>query len=272
MADSILPDADEFLATGWEPQTPATDTLLRRAIEVHASWATAVGQALGRPARHADRWAGAYVAERGALTNPVVLTQPLLELSEFTEVLVEVGEVVPESVPYFLLSPFPAPDLAALGLVKVGHPPLMVRLPGGAPPPLKPGVTLREVDDAAGLAVAERVLIEGYPMPELQPVVPGAFFAPAILDGVTRVWTAYVDDVPAATAAAHVAGDAVLVEYVAALQSARGRGAASAATWAAAVCSPGLPALLLASDDGRPVYERMGFHALTRWTAWVRPA
>lgn len=272
MGDSIFPDADEFLATGWEPQTPATDTLLRQAIEVHASWATAVGSALGRPSRHTERWAGAYVADRGALTNPVVLTQPLLEVAEFAEVLVEIGEVVPEGVPFFLLSPFPAPDLAELGLVKVGHPPLMVRLPGGAPPPLKPGVTLREVYDAAALEVAERVLIEGYPMPELQPIVPGAFFAPAILDGATRVWTAYVDGVPAATAASHVAGDAVLVEYVAALQSARGRGAASAATWAAAVCAPELPALLLSSDDGRPVYERMGFHALTRWTAWVRPA
>ena len=270
MADSILPDPDEFLATGWEQQTPATDTLLRRAIEVHASWATAVGSALGRPARHAERWAGAYVADRGALTNPVVLTQPMLKAAEYAEVLLEVGEVVPDGVPFFLVSPFPTPDLAEFGLVKVGHPPLMVRLPGGAPPPLKPGVTLREVHDANALEVAERVLIEGYPMPELQPIEPGSFFAPTILDGTTRVWTAYVDGIPAATAAAHVAGEAVLVEYVAALPSGRGRGAASAATWAAALCAPELPAVLLASDDGRPVYERMGFHALTRWTAWVR--
>ena len=32
------------------------------------------------------------------------------------------------------------------------------------------------------------------------------------------------------------------------------------------------PAVLLASDDGRPVYERMGYVAVERWTAWLRPA
>jgi len=63
-----------------------------------------------------------------------------------------------------------------------------------------------------------------------------------------------------------------LVAYVAALPAARGRGAGAAVTWAATVCRPDLPAVLVASDDGRPVYERMGFLAVERWTAWLRPA
>jgi hypothetical protein len=49
-----------------------------------------------------------------------------------------------------------------------------------------------------------------------------------------------------------------LVEYVAALPAARG--------------SPETPAALVASDDGRPTYERMGYVAIERWTAWLRPA
>ncbi len=105
-------------------------------------------------------------------------------------------------------------------------------------------------------------------MPEAQP---GGLFAAPVLDGPTRVWLAYVDGEPAAVAAAHLAGDAVLVEYVAALGSARGRGAGAAVTWAATLSAPELPAILVASDDGRPLYERMGYQAIERWTVWLRP-
>ena len=69
-----------------------------------------------------------------------------------------------------------------------------------------------------------------------------------------------------------MSGGAVLVEYVAALATARGRGAGAAATWAATLCVPDLPAVLIASDDGRPLYEAMGYVAIERWTAWVRPS
>lgn len=271
MTDSIVPSPGEHLATGWEPDLPAADTLVRRAVLVHASWATAVAEALGRPVRRTRRWAGAFIGERGALTNPVILTRPLRDEAEYVEVLAQISELVPVGVPYFLVSAFPTPDLSAHGLVLIGHPPLMVRFPGGEPPPPRAGVTVREVTDAASLAVAERVLVEGYPMPELLPFTPGQVLARPILDGPTRVWTAYVDGEPAAVAAAHLAGDAVLVEYVAALDNARGKGAGAAATWAATLCEPALPAILIASDDGRPLYERMGYVAIERWTVWLRP-
>ncbi|MFN8193422.1 MAG: hypothetical protein U0R80_03970 [Nocardioidaceae bacterium] len=271
MTDSIVPPPEEHLATGWEPDLPASDTLVRRAVLVHASWAVAVAEALGRPHRHTDRWAGGWIGDRGPLTNPVVIVRPPRDEAEWADVLAEVHELVPAHVPYFLVSPFPTPDLSGQGLARIGHPPVMVRFPGGAAPGLREGVTLREVRDAEALAVAERVLVDGYPMPDLQDLPPGGVLAPPILDGPTRVWTADVDGEPAAVAAAHVAGDAVLVEYVAALDTARGRGAGAAATWAATLCEPDLPAILIASDDGRPLYEHMGFVAVERWTAWLRP-
>ena len=86
------------------------------------------------------------------------------------------------------------------------------------------------------------------------------------------MWLAHVDGEPAAVAVAHQAAGATLVEYVAALPAARGRGAGTAVTWAATLADPDAPAVLCASDDGRPTYERMGYLALERWTGWLRPA
>ncbi len=272
MSDSIVPQG-ETLSSGWEREVPVDDTLIRRAVLLHASWAAAVPESLGRPFARTERWSGGFVGDRGELTNPIIVTQPVTSAGRFAELLGEVGEIVPPRAPYFLLSPFPTPDLTPYGLGLIGHPPLMVRFPGDAAPDLRPGVELIQVADADTLAVAERVLVEGYPMPDLLPLQPGSILAPPLIgDGTTRVWLALVDGVPAAVAAAHVWAESVLVEYVASLPAARGRGAGAAVTWAATTCRPDLPAFLVASDDGRPLYERMGFVALERWTAWLRPA
>ena len=267
MTESILPDEGEHLTTGWEPDLPVGDTLKRRAVLVHASWPVAVARALGRPHRRTDRWSGGFIGDSGALTNPVVLTAPVPQ-ADAAGLVAEVDDLVPPGIPYFLLSPWPAPDLGGQGLALIGYPPLMVRLPAPGPGTVPDGVEVREVRDASALATAERVLVEGYPMPGTEP---GSVLRPGLLDGTTRVWLGYVDGEPASVAAAHRAAGATLVEYVAALPTARGRGAGAAVTWAATLCDPAAPAVLVASDDGRPTYERLGYQAIERWTAWVRP-
>jgi hypothetical protein len=268
MSASMIPPQDEHLTTGWEPDLPAEDTLLRQAVLVHASWPTAVAAAAGRPWRAGPRWAGGWIGDRGALTNPVVLLQPLTGPEE---VLAEIGTLLPLHVPFLLISAWPTPDLRPHGLGLLGHPPLMVRFPGPGPAAPPAGIDVREVRDAEELAVAERILVEGYPLPELEPLRPGDLLDPALLQPTTRVWVARSDGEPAAVAAAHHHAGVILLEFVATLPTARGRGAGAAVTWAATLSDPTRPAVLIASDDGRPVYERMGYLAVQRWTAWLRP-
>ena len=268
MSESVVPAEGEHLTDGWEPDAPEDDTLVRRAVLVHASWPVAVARALGVPHRRTDGWAGALIGSTGELSNPVVLTRPVAA-ADAGDLVAEVGALVPPESAYFLLSPWLEPDLTAHGLVLIGHPPLMARFPAPGPAGTPDGVTVVEVADPEALAVAERVLVEGYPMPGTEP---GSILRPGLLGGATRVWLGYVDGEPASVACAHTAHGATLVEYVAALPAARGRGAGAAVTWAATLADPGLPAVLVASDDGRPTYERLGYVAIERWTAWLRPA
>jgi hypothetical protein len=268
VANSLLPTEDEHLTTGWEPDLPADDTLVRRAVLAHASWATTVARNVGRPWRQEQAWAGGRVGDRGAMTNWVVLTQPLLDPRP---VLADVAELFPREIPYLLISAWPTPDLREHGLGLVGHPPLMVRAPAPAPTQPSSDVEIREVRDDTGLEHAERVLVDGYPLPEMQPLSPGDLYGHGLLDDSTRVWLAWHEGSPVGTAVAHLHTGVTLVESVATLAAVRGRGVGAGLTLAATLADPARPAVLIASDDGRPVYERLGYLAVERWTVWLQP-
>jgi GNAT superfamily N-acetyltransferase len=280
VATSLLPSEGDHLSTGWEPDVPPDDTLVRQAVLAHASWATTLARNVGRPWHTSAAWAGGRVGDRGAMTNWVVLTHPL---DDPAAVLAEVAGLFPVEIPYLLVSAWPTPDLRPHGLGLVGHPPLMVHFPArvlAGPGTDGPGsaaqvpsdrVIVREVQDHSELALAEQVLVEGYPLPEMEPLSTGDLYGPGLLDASTRVWLAWDGDTPVGTATAHRHGDVVLVESVATLAQARGRGVGAAVTWAATCAEPGRPALLIASDDGRPVYERLGYLPVERWTVWLQP-
>jgi len=259
MSESLAADPGEHLTDGWEPDTPESDTLVRAAVEIHAAWLAATAESKGRPWRRTGSWVGAYLGDHGELTNMVMPLRPT-DADGFAELLGEVGELVPPTAPYVLLSAFPTPDLSSHGLVRVGHPPLMARPAAPGPEGLPEGVEVREVGSDDDFALARRIIVEGYPLPDTEPL--------AVTD---RAFIGYADGEPVAVGAAYEVHGMTLVVYVAALPAARGRGVGAAVTWAATLCQPSKPAVLVASDDGRPVYERMGFVAIERWTAWLRP-
>ena len=245
------------------------DTLTDRAAWNMADRARHHADAVGRPYDADDALVVTRLGERGLFLNTGMVLQPP---SDWDALLRRIDAVVPPGATATLVSPLPTPDLTDRGWHLVGHPPLMARLPGAVAPPSMPSeLQIQEVVDRSVLEQFERTLVDGYPMPDLQPHRWGQFYDERVLGGATRFWLGFVDGQPVATSAVHVAAGVNNVEMIATLESGRGRGYGAALTWAATTANPSLPAILIASDLGRPVYERLGYTALTRWTIWLRP-
>lgn len=147
----------------------------------------------------------------------------------------------------------------------------MVRLAGGTTPVHIAGLEVREVAGPDDLLEFERTLIEGYPVPGMEVDKVPILFPPEFLGGASHAFLGLVDGKAVATAAAHVAAGVNHVEFVATHPDYRGRGIGAALTWAATVVDPTLPAVLIASDAGRGVYEALGYAAVMRWTIWLAP-
>jgi len=256
---------EEPLDDGWRPGTPAGDTVLRDYVESSVRYLVDIGRAVGAATVEDDDVAGAHHDAEFPFANITVVRRPLPERA-WPDVLGRLRAAYPGTRPFVLVSPFPTPELGRLGFRKVGHPPFMVRpaSPGAvAPEPI--GATIARVTTTELLARFEPTLTEAYPGGPA-----GSLFSPGILDvdGVA-LWIATVDGSPVATAAGHHGGAVNGVEIISCLPSMRGRGIGAAITWAATLARPELPAALFASDAGRPVYERMGFLAVSRFTLWV---
>jgi hypothetical protein len=172
--------------------------------------------------------------------------------------------------PYILFSAWPTRDLRAMGYGLIGHPPMMFRPAGPIAAAPVPGFEIRPVDGSNAARDWEYVMVHGYPVPELQPFEPGCFLPEAAL--AAKGWhhyVGYLDDEPVATGSAYVDATHVHVEFIAALDAARGKGIGRAITAAATLTDAELPAMLIASDLGRPVYDRLGYLPLLRYTLWA---
>jgi ribosomal protein S18 acetylase RimI-like enzyme len=263
------------LETGWLPTTPAEDTYQRRFLLNWAAMCAANARALG--GRSAELPAVA-LADRGrpsAFTNCATLLQPLAAETA-PVILADIAEFFAFDDPsrrreVLLASAWPTGDLRPWGWSLMGHPPLHLLPAGATPRPEPPELRIEEVDDLAGLRAWERVMIEGFPLENLLGAEPGAITSEAWLrEPRARHWVGWVDGRAVAASAAWVEHGIANVTGVATLPDARRRGYGEALTWRAALADPSLPAMLFSSDDGRPVYDRMGFLPLWRLTLWHR--
>jgi GNAT superfamily N-acetyltransferase len=253
---------EEALEDGWRGATPEDDTLLRGYVVGFGEMISGIGRALGARVLEDDDVIALDIGSDFFLANGAVLRRPIrdADLPGVVDRLHEFYAAGP-GVGWVLLSAWPSPSIERMFLL--GHPPFMVRPPGGEAPPDPPGLVVREAVDDGGMADFARALA-GYPAPHTD-----VFADARVLDtSGLRFWVGYLDDRPVACAGAHTSEVCVDVEYVATHEDARGHGFGAALTWRATLADPTKPAVLIASDPGQPVYERMGYLRLMRLTMW----
>jgi hypothetical protein len=126
------------------------------------------------------------------------------------------------------------------------------------------------VDDERTAFAYEHALIFGYPAPQLQPMHEVTLLTPGARTAAGwHHFVGYVEGEAVVSGSSYVGDRMVRVDNIATLESARGRGYGLAITAAAVAVDLSKPAVLIASDLGRPVYERLGFAALLRCTYWL---
>jgi GNAT superfamily N-acetyltransferase len=254
------------LETGWDRETPIGDNLMHGFVEGYAAWMEALGNGAGHRVLRSDDVVAVDEGSAHPLLNHAILIRPVTP---------ERADAVAASLagffgrgdggPYSIFSPWPASGLATVS--PQGYPPLMLRPPGGVAP--SPPEELQIVDATTPdlLADYEQVLVDGFPLGALQPFRRGCAFHESVLAVPgTRCFVGRVDDRPVSVAMSIASHGVNHVEFVATLADARGKGYGAAVTWAATLAASDVPAMLIASDMGRPVYERMGYLPLFRWT------
>jgi len=257
------------LQSGWFDDATGADSVLRAFLHNQADVGDLVAGAVG--GRHL-RLPGLALADTGGpvvYTNQAVLFRPVLAADD--PALDEVERFFAGPCPAMLLSAWPTPDLSVRGWTLIGHPMFVVRAP--VPHEVTPtdGVTVVPVHTADELARAERVVIDGYPLPEAAWLPPHALFGLGLLGSPIRVRVAFVDGQPAAIASGHVGNGVANLCLAATLPLARRRGAWRSLVWARVDDAPHLPAVAFTSDDSRPGFVRLGFLPITRFTLWLVP-
>jgi hypothetical protein len=264
---------DPHLRAGWEPDTPVEDSLLRRFL---INWTESIaghGLPLGARTLRRDDLRAVDLGRPSFGANVATLTAPLFPggVDEVTTALDDfyAFSTGTYSGAAYLFSPWPTPDLRPHGWTLLGYEPLMLRPAGGTPPPPPPALRIEDVRDEAGLRAFELAIVRGFESSDLEAQGPGAVFGPAILtDDRFRLWVGWEGDQPVSAASTFVAAGINDVILVGTVPAARKRGYGAALTWRATLADPTLPSLLLSTDDGRPVYERLGYQSLFRFAVW----
>lgn len=255
----------ETLSTGWEPEVLATDTVSRSYV---TDWAE-LNYELAAPMDAAYRDDLVVIGDCSSmnsflntamLIHPRAALDPTLAVTRAQQFFAE-----REGGEFLVASPWPTADLRRYGFSLMGCPPLMLRPAGGDPPPSPNGLEIRRVETLDDLRAFEEIETRAYGENEFR-------YPDSILD-IPRwsMWVGWVDGDAVATAAASLAYGITRVEWIATLPEARGRGIGEAMTWVPTLLDRERDAILIASDLGRPVYERMGYRALQRFMLWTAP-
>ena len=257
----------EHLTHGWEPDTPADDSLVRTFLEGTAARGEYFAALVGGRAARVNGVALADVNSPVWFENTAVLMAPC-ELLDRDATIATILDFYPRERHIVLFSAFATWDLSDAGFELMGHPPFMVRPAGGGPPPWPTAFEARPVETAEDAATFTRILEDAYPMPGARAA---AMAQLSEYDGPMRLYNGYLGGEAVATAGAWVGDGLNDVGWISAMPSTRRKGVGAAITYASTVAEPEMPAVLISSDLGNRVYEALGYLTLFRMTLWHRP-
>jgi GNAT superfamily N-acetyltransferase len=258
------------LENGYGAATRAGDNLLNDFVQESAAAYAGFGVARGdRVERVANVVTLIDASPSLPFTNRAILERPIDDDRAVLDRIKSFYDDGP-ATPFLLDSAWPTPDLGPLGFTRVGHPPLMLRPESTPFPSSPPELRIVAVDDERRAFDFEHVLVYGYPVPQLQPMTEVTVMTTKSLEAAGwKHFVGYVDDEAVACGSGFVGDRLVHIDNIATLEPVRGRGYGVALTAAAAQADASKPTTLIASDLGRPVYERIGFVALLRYTYWL---
>lgn len=266
MTDEVRP-----LETGWLSDTPVEDNLFRRFLHNQAELNEMLAGCVdgGRSARTDDVVMN-DLRQPVAFLNQALLLRPLAGPDDPVLEEIEAFADVPGASPSTLLSVWPTPDLSSRRWVLYGHPAFVARgaWPLAQPAPTE-GVEVRDIDEST-IGEFDRVMVEGYPMPEAAGLPPGSVYPSAAIGRGLRLRVGSVDGAAVAAGAAYVARGVVNMCGAATLPAARRRGVWGALVRARMADAPDLPAVAFTSDYSRPGFDHLGFLVVTRFTLWGR--
>lgn len=259
------------LEDGWLADTPVDDSLLRRFAFNQADVNVAFAEAA--PAGHAARHDDVVLADTGGpipYYNQALLLRPLAGIDD--DVLDRVEAFFAgggTDRPVTMLSIWPTGDLSPRGWSLVGYPMVVARGPWGSGGRAGDDSLVRQIGSDE-IDEFERVMIEGYPLPEAAGHPAGTAVPAGVLDRGVRLRLGMVDGEAVAAAAGYVAHGVVNLCSAATLPAARRRGVWGALVRARMADGADLPAVAYTSDYSRPGFVHMGFLPLMRFTLWTR--
>jgi hypothetical protein len=258
------------LETGWLSDTPVSDNLLRRFLHNHADSNVALAEAGGgRVERRPEVVLSSYDIPVPYL-NMAVLLRPLTGVED--EVLDATEAFFADGQSATLLSAWPTPDLSRRGWELMGHPTFVARGPRDEVVLLEQSpVTVTVAATPDDLAVAERIVAEGYPLPPAVGLPPNAVLSEALLESPYLVRIGWLEGEPCAVGSSFVGHGVVNLCLAATLPAGRRRGLWSALANARMADGHDLPAVAFTSDFSRPGFEKLGFLPITRFSLWLRP-
>lgn len=258
----------DVLENSWRPDTPHDDTLFRAFCEDWLQMTATFAKHAGAKFESNATFAGTDFTKPALFFNNVsAMSQPPTEAA-----LDAVDEFFANGTGEAYYGTALGVDVSHRGWKLKEVMPFMVALPGMAKLlPCPSGVTVREWHTSEDVRAVEAMWCESFPFPGSGNFEPNTVLTDGLLDDpLLKTWIATVDGEIAACTTSSIGTAVNNVSIVATRPAFRGRGIASHLVGIASTYQPALPAVLMASEEGKRVYERIGFTAMFELINWTK--